>query len=182
MAPPKLKTAHDYAQLSTMVDFIVLSIKLVFMVLGVSYSRVLAQRPMGCSYLPTIPDFPELLRKSTSNYGITARAKLFRIFFDYGKLIRSVTTPAKSANSQPAIIDLCRHLPRKLFCVRIIYGRWHHNYNGGLYRQFSFAVIYKINQWVYALWLSLCLSANARFWQLSQLLRRRKSGLCKSLS
>ena len=41
------------------------------------------------TYLPTIPDFPELLRKSTSNYGITARAKLFRNFFDYGKLIRS---------------------------------------------------------------------------------------------
>ena len=37
-------TSHDYTQLSTMVDFIVLSIKLVFMVLGVSYSQVLAQR------------------------------------------------------------------------------------------------------------------------------------------
>ena len=44
-----LKPAHDNpAQLSTMFDFIVLSIKLVFMVLGVSYSRVLAQRPTGC--------------------------------------------------------------------------------------------------------------------------------------
>ena len=31
-----------------MVDFIVLSIQLVFSVLGVSYSRVLAQRPTGC--------------------------------------------------------------------------------------------------------------------------------------
>ena len=41
-------TTHDYAQLSTMVDFMVLSIKLVFTVLGVSYSRVLAQRPTGC--------------------------------------------------------------------------------------------------------------------------------------
>ena len=41
-------TSHDYAQLSTVVAFIVLSIKLVFMVLGVSYSRVLAQRPTGC--------------------------------------------------------------------------------------------------------------------------------------
>ena len=41
-------TTHDYAQLRIMVDFIVLSIKLVFMVLGVSYSRVLAQRPTGC--------------------------------------------------------------------------------------------------------------------------------------
>ena len=39
-----LKTAHNYAQLRTMVDFIVLSIKLVFMVLGVSYSR----GPTGC--------------------------------------------------------------------------------------------------------------------------------------
>ena len=45
----RLRTStNDYAQLSTMVDFIVLSIKLVFMVLGVSYSRVLAQRPTGC--------------------------------------------------------------------------------------------------------------------------------------
>ena len=38
-------TTHDYTQLSTMVDFIVLSIKLV---LGVSYSRFLAHRPTGC--------------------------------------------------------------------------------------------------------------------------------------
>ena len=45
MSPP----AHDLERLrTTMVDFIVLSIKLVFMVLGVSYSRVLAQRPTGC--------------------------------------------------------------------------------------------------------------------------------------
>ena len=36
-----LKTTHNFAQLRTTVDFIVLSIKLVFMVLGVSYSRVL---------------------------------------------------------------------------------------------------------------------------------------------
>ena len=41
-------TTNDYAQLSTIVDFIVLSIKLVVMVLGLSYSRVLAQRPMDC--------------------------------------------------------------------------------------------------------------------------------------
>ena len=41
-------TSHDNAQLSTMVDFIVLSIKFVFMVVGVSYSRVLAQRPTRC--------------------------------------------------------------------------------------------------------------------------------------
>ena len=41
--------SHDLERLrTTMVDFIVLSIKLVFMVLGVSYSRVLAQRPTGC--------------------------------------------------------------------------------------------------------------------------------------
>ena len=40
---------HDLERLrTTMVNFIVLSIKLVFMVLGVSYSRVLAQRPTGC--------------------------------------------------------------------------------------------------------------------------------------
>ena len=47
MSPPP----HDLERLrTTMVDFIVLSIKLVFMVLDVSYSRVLAQRPTGyCS-------------------------------------------------------------------------------------------------------------------------------------
>ena len=40
MSPPP----HDLERLRmTMVDFIVLSIKLVFMLLGVSYSRVLAQ-------------------------------------------------------------------------------------------------------------------------------------------
>ena len=40
MSPPP----HDLERLrTTMVDFIVLSIKLVVMVLGVSYSRVLAQ-------------------------------------------------------------------------------------------------------------------------------------------
>ena len=45
MSPPP----HDLERLrTTMADFIVLSIKLVFMVLGVSYSRVLAQRPTGC--------------------------------------------------------------------------------------------------------------------------------------
>ena len=45
MSPPP----HDFErQRTTMADFIVLSIKLVFMVLGVSYSRVLAQRPTGC--------------------------------------------------------------------------------------------------------------------------------------
>ena len=37
----RLLLTKNYAQLRTMVDFIVLSIKLVFMVLGVSYSRVL---------------------------------------------------------------------------------------------------------------------------------------------
>ena len=47
MSPPP----HDLERLrTTMVDFIVLSIKLVFMVLGVSYSRLLAQRTTGyCS-------------------------------------------------------------------------------------------------------------------------------------
>ena len=45
MSPPP----HDLERLrTTMVDFIVLSIKLVFMVLGVSYSRVLVQRRTGC--------------------------------------------------------------------------------------------------------------------------------------
>ena len=34
-------TSHKYAQLRAMVDFIVLSIKLVFMVVGISYSRVI---------------------------------------------------------------------------------------------------------------------------------------------
>ena len=45
MSPPP----HDLERLrTTMVDVIVLSIKLVFMVLGVSYSRVLALRSTGC--------------------------------------------------------------------------------------------------------------------------------------
>ena len=45
MSPP----SHDLERLrTTMADFIVLSIQLVSMVLGVSYSRVLAQRPTGC--------------------------------------------------------------------------------------------------------------------------------------
>ena len=44
------RTTHDYAQLSTMVDLLKsLSIQLVVMVVGVSYSRVvLARRPTGC--------------------------------------------------------------------------------------------------------------------------------------
>ena len=48
MSPPP----HDLERLrTTMVDFIVLSIKLVFMFLGISYSRVLAQysRVLACS-------------------------------------------------------------------------------------------------------------------------------------
>ena len=36
------------------------------------------------SYLPTIPDSPELLRKSASNYGITARGKIITDILDYG--------------------------------------------------------------------------------------------------
>ena len=45
MSPPP----HDLKRLrTTMVDFVVLSIKLFVMVLGVSYSRVIAQRPTGC--------------------------------------------------------------------------------------------------------------------------------------
>ena len=43
-------TTHDYAQQSTMVDFIVSSIQLVVMVLGVSYSRVIRSCSC-CSYL-----------------------------------------------------------------------------------------------------------------------------------
>ena len=62
-------TTRDYAHQSTMVDFIVLSIKLVFMVLGVSYSRVLAQRPTGCcstsSVLNVIPRLRPLAILST---------------------------------------------------------------------------------------------------------------------
>ena len=49
IVPQMSSPPHDLERLrTTTVDFIVLSIKLVFMVLGVSYSRVLAQRPMGC--------------------------------------------------------------------------------------------------------------------------------------
>ena len=49
MSPPP----HDLERLrTTMVDFIVLSIKLVFMALGVSYSRVLAQYTYLCGNYP----------------------------------------------------------------------------------------------------------------------------------
>ena len=49
VVPHKSPPPHDLERLrTTMVNFIVLSIKLVFMILGVSYSRVLAQRPTGC--------------------------------------------------------------------------------------------------------------------------------------
>ena len=41
------------------------------------------------SYLPTIPDSPELLRKSGSNYGITARGKIITEIVDYGNLVTS---------------------------------------------------------------------------------------------
>ena len=39
------------------------------------------------AYLPTIPDFPELLRKSVSNYGITARGKIITDILYYGNLV-----------------------------------------------------------------------------------------------
>ena len=41
------------------------------------------------SYLPTIPDSPELLRKSASNFGITARGKIITEIVDYGNLVTS---------------------------------------------------------------------------------------------
>ena len=41
------------------------------------------------AYLPTIPDSPELLRKSASNYGITARGKIITEIVDYGNLVTS---------------------------------------------------------------------------------------------
>ena len=41
------------------------------------------------SYLPTIPDSPELLRKSASNYGITAMGKIITEIVDYGNLVTS---------------------------------------------------------------------------------------------
>ena len=45
---------------------------------------------MVCNaYLPTIPDSPELLRKSASNYGITARGKIIMEIVDYGNLVTS---------------------------------------------------------------------------------------------
>ena len=41
------------------------------------------------AYLPTIPDCPELLWKSTSNYGITARDRSITEILDYGNLVTS---------------------------------------------------------------------------------------------
>ena len=38
-------------------------------------------------YLPTIPDSPELLRKSASNYGITARGKIITDILYYGNFV-----------------------------------------------------------------------------------------------
>ena len=46
-------TSHDYAQLSTMVDFIILSIQLVFMVLGVSFHGFLLSDPRVAAQLVT---------------------------------------------------------------------------------------------------------------------------------
>ena len=46
MSPPP--PTKNCARLCKMVEFIVLSIKFVFMVLCVSYSRDLAERPTGC--------------------------------------------------------------------------------------------------------------------------------------
>ena len=40
-------------------------------------------------YLPNIPDSQELLRKSASNYGITARGKIITEIVDYGNLVTS---------------------------------------------------------------------------------------------
>ena len=40
-----------------------------------------------CPYLPTIPDSPDLLRKSASNYGITARGKIITDILYYGNLV-----------------------------------------------------------------------------------------------
>ena len=42
---------------------------------------------MVVAYLPTIPDSPELLRKSASNYGITARGKIITDILYYGNLV-----------------------------------------------------------------------------------------------
>ena len=61
-----LKTTHNFAQQRTtthnythnMVDFIVLSIQLVFMVLGVSYSRVLYIMILYFKHIIHIDDFP----------------------------------------------------------------------------------------------------------------------------
>ena len=41
------------------------------------------------TYLHTIPDSPELLRKSASNYVITARGKIITEIVDYGNLVTS---------------------------------------------------------------------------------------------
>ena len=68
VVPQMSSPPHDLERLrTTMVDFIVLSIKLVFMVLGVSNSRVLAQRPTGCCSAGTYnsPCFERLRKRHT---------------------------------------------------------------------------------------------------------------------
>ena len=42
---------------------------------------------INIAYLPTIPDSPELLRKSASNYGITARGKIITDILYYRNLV-----------------------------------------------------------------------------------------------
>ena len=53
-----------------------------------SFQRI-PRKVMEYPYLPTIPDSPELLRKSASNYGITARGKIITEIVDYGNLVTS---------------------------------------------------------------------------------------------
>ena len=85
------------------------------------------------SYLPTILDFPELLRKITSNYGITARAKIITDIFWLRKVNYIVAITANNSCEVPVPVgkpairtidcDLCRHLPRNCCSVCELYRR-----------------------------------------------------------
>ena len=66
------------------------------------WSLAVTQKRRIVAYLPTIPDSPELLRKSASNYGITARGKIITEIVDYGNLLHRAIT-GKDYVGEPAI-------------------------------------------------------------------------------
>ena len=54
-----------------------------------THTGTLAYTHINVTYLPTIPECPELLRKIALNYGITARGRSITDILDYGNLVTS---------------------------------------------------------------------------------------------